>query len=105
MTIYNNINNVSEDYTYVLAPEEIFYNANNINGIYEYDVAAKEWNLLEPSETRFDSTYEELQSFIRNNHVNAQLLDINVDFEDILSGNYISVDSFTRFKPTRLVSR
>lgn len=95
MTIYNNINNVSEDYTYVLAPEEIFYDANHINGIYEYDVAAEEWNLLEPSETRFDSTYEGLQSFIKNNHINAQLLNINVDFEDILSGNYISVDSFT----------
>lgn len=84
MTIYNNINNISEDYTYILASDEIFYAKSELNGIYTYNTNSSSWSSIAKSNNNFDTIYNRIKEFVKSNHQNVNLLDVDEKFQDLL---------------------
>lgn len=84
MTILNINNNVSEDYTYVLDTQEIFYDKQSIpTGIYEYNYNDNVWLELPAETEKFDAIYPEIKEFILT-HGPPKLLNVNEDFLSLI---------------------
>ena len=80
MTILNINNNVSEDYTYVLDTQEIFYDKQSIpTDIYAYSDDV--WSEV-PAEV-FDAIYPKIKEFILT-HGPPKLLNVNEDFLSLI---------------------
>ena len=80
MTILNINNNVSEDYTYVLDTQEIFYDKQSIpTDIYAYNDNV--WS--EVSAEDFDIIYPHIREFILT-HGPPKLLNVNEDFLSLI---------------------
>ena len=95
MTIFNTNNNISEDYTFILNIEEIFYNKDTIpTGIFIY--ANNEWEEILATDNSFDTQYANLQNIIIN--ATPQLIDVNDDFLELLTENnvYIGISVATQ---------
>lgn len=86
--IFNTNNNISEDYTFILNMEEVFYNKNTIpTGIFVY--VNNEWEEILTTDNSFDTQYTNLQNIIINS--TPQLIDINDDFLELLTENNVYV--------------
>lgn len=85
MTIFNNNNNISEDYTYILDTKEIFYEKASIpTGIFIYNNGS--WSERRTNNSNFDTTYNNIKNFILV-HNQPRLLDIEEDFNSLLPSN------------------
>lgn len=101
MTILNINNNISEDYTYVLDTQEIFYDKQSIpTGIYEYDYYNGNVWLELPAETeQFDAIYPSIKEFILT-HGPPKLLNVNEDFLSLIPTDSATVSKKILLKDT-----
>lgn len=91
MTILNTNNNISEDYTYLIGAEEVFYPQSSISSsIFTYST---QWNVLSGNNatTIYETIQDNFASILQTS--GAQLINIDTDFEDLLSedGLYVGV--------------
>lgn len=95
MAIFNIANNVSEDYTFILDTNEVFYNKTSIpTGIFIY--TNDEWTEILTSDNSFDTEYINIQNIIIN--ATPQLIDVNDDCLELLTENnvYIGIKTSTQ---------
>ena len=96
MTILNINNNVSEDYTYVLDTQEIFYDKQSIpTDIYAYNDNV--WS--EVSAEDFDFIYPLIKEFILT-HGPPKLLNVNEDFLSLIPTDSTTVSKNILLKDT-----
>lgn len=96
MTILNINNNVSEDYTYVLDTQEIFYDKQSIpTDIYAYSDDV--WSEVPAEE--FDFIYPHIKEFILT-HGPPKLLNVNEDFLSLIPTDSTTVSKNILLKDT-----
>lgn len=96
MTVLNINNNVSEDYTYILDTQEIFYDKQSIpTDIYTYNNNV--WN--EVPANSFDTTYSNIKQFILT-HSPPKLLNTNEDFLSLIPADFSIVSKKILLKDT-----
>lgn len=98
MTILNINNNISEDYTYVLDTQEIFYDKQSIpTGIYVYDYNV--WVEVPAETEQFDAMYPQIKEFILT-HGPPKLLNVNEDFLSLIPADSATVSKKILLKDT-----
>lgn len=96
MTVLNINNNVSEDYTYILDTQEIFYDKQSIpTDIYAYNNNV--WS--EVPANSFDTTYSNIKQFILT-HSPPKLLNTNEDFLSLVPTDSTTVSKKILLKDT-----
>ena len=87
MTIYNHIKNISDDYTFVLNTDELFYSKAEIPcGVFEYDTSNQTWIETSKSSEAFDTKYENAKNFVKTYY--QSILDIinpEAKYSDLLT--------------------
>lgn len=87
MTIYNHIKNISDDYTFVLNTDELFYSKAEIPcGVFEYDTSNQTWIETSKSSEAFDTKYENAKNFVKTYY--QSILDIinpETKYSDLLT--------------------
>lgn len=100
MTILNINNNISEDYTYVLDTQEIFYDKQSMpTVIYGYDDYNNVWFELPAETEQFDVIYQEIKEFILT-HGPPKLLNVNEDFLSLIPTDSATVSKKILLKDT-----
>lgn len=85
MPIFNIANNVSEDYVYIVSPEEIFYDIQSLPaGVYVYNESWTDISEDNDFEEQYDTIKNTIVSYTNNVNRNIQLSDTNDDFLEIL---------------------
>lgn len=81
MTIFNQINNVSDDYTYIINKSDVFYDFNTLSGnsdsITTYYYMNDEWTEVSITEQAYDEIIETVSN---NREIKPILLDTDDDF-------------------------
>ena len=84
--IFNINNNISEDYTYVLDTNEMFYSKEDIpSDIFTYN--NNEWSNISTSNQIFNASYNDIKQAILNNGSLPQLIDYNDNFTSLLESD------------------
>ena len=87
MTIYNQVNNISDDYTFVLNTDELFYTKEEMPcGVFEYNVSNQTWTETRKTSNAFDTKYEDAKNFVKTYY--QSILDIinpETKYSDLLT--------------------
>lgn len=87
MTIYNQVNNISDDYTFVLNTDELFYTKEEMPcGVFEYDTSNQTWTETRKTSNAFDTKYEDAKNFVKTYY--QSILDIinpETKYSDLLT--------------------
>lgn len=87
MTIYNQVNNISDDYTFVLNTDELFYTKEEMPcGVFEYNVSNQTWTETRKTSNAFDTKYENAKNFVKTYY--QSILDIinpETKYSDLLT--------------------
>lgn len=81
MTIYNQTTNVSDDYTYIIDAQDIFFDINDVDFAYYYDDWEREWTELSLTA----NMYQNIQDAISND---AEITPIFLNHDD----DFLSLD-------------
>lgn len=86
MTMYNNNNNISEDYAFVLNMNELFYDKEDIpTGIFTYNVSQESWIEIAANTANFDTQYQKAKNFVKAHYQTIlDILDPDANYTTLL---------------------